>query len=111
MKKMIEELRTILELDGYEEDGPVMTIISRLSRHAAKVEEPLAVLADRKGWYVQDILPPIKACPGWEINLCSKEMNKESVYDKVNCDAPTYAECEAKARAYLEGLDGVKGGR
>jgi hypothetical protein len=75
----------------------------------AKVDEPLAVLADRKGWYVQDILPPIKACPGWEINLCSKEMNKESVYDEVNCDAPTYAECEAKARQYLNGLDDVKG--
>ena len=80
--------------------------------HAVPVKdvEPLAVLADRKGWYIQDILPPVKACPGWEINLCSKEINKESIYDKFNCEAPTYPACEAKARAYLEGLEDVKGG-
>lgn len=69
-----------------------------LSRYEA--EDPLAVLADRKGLCMGHIGAHKNA--KWGIMLIST-----SLWSKGNGAtffAPTYAECEAKARAYLNGL-------
>ena len=83
---------------------------------AAKVEEPLAVLADRKGLEIAKIAS--YAYPvGWLIHFTQKRQNTYDwggVYeipDKDSDNVYTYTACEAKARAYLESLEDVKGGR
>ena len=74
------------------------------TRHAA--DEPLAVLADRKGYAVYSnnrIRKPISDMP-WHISITFiKDTNKRtSFYTR------SYAEAEAKARAYLNGLNDKK---
>ena len=64
-------------------------------------EEPLAGLADRKGVSVE-ITPPSfyqTEGEGWDIGVA---VPWEGVLYPF--DSPTYAECEAKARAFLAGL-------
>lgn len=64
--------------------------------------EPLAVLADRKGCSIEYTGPAFYADQGnpWEVNVVLP-----TIGDCHSFEAPTYAACEAKARAYLEGLN------
>ena len=67
----------------------------------AESPEPLAVLADRKGVSVE-ITPPSfyqTEGEGWDIGVVVPWEGMLYPFD-----SPTYAECEAKARAYLNGL-------
>ena len=73
----------------------------------AKVEEPLEELAKRKGCDKIVISPPTKIINEWDIELRFDGLNINPFED----GCATYAECEAKARAHLEGLDDVKGGK
>ena len=76
------------------------------SRHAA--DEPLAVLADRKGYAVYSnkrIRKPVRDFP-WHISLTFIKSTNER--KSFYCD--TYAEAESKAKAYLNGLEDRKGG-
>ena len=70
--------------------------------------ESLAVFADQHGWFLKDVMY-FQVALTWSICLCRKQssVNYESF---KQIEARTYAECEAKARAYLEGLEDVKGG-
>ena len=72
--------------------------------HAVPVKEvePLAVVSGKSGFSVR-IGTNEKFV--WFISLRKGHNTREQI------TAPTYAECEAKARAYLESLDDVKGGR
>jgi hypothetical protein len=82
-----------------------------LSRHA-KVEEPLAVLADRKGYVITRIDGKSDGDYRWAIGI--RFQDEEGIEGNwKGFEAPTYAAAEAKARAYLEGLDdtGKGGGR
>ena len=68
---------------------------------SAVAVEPLAVLADRKGVSVE-ITPPSfyqTEGEGWDIGVAVPWEGMLYPFD-----SPTYAECEAKARAYLNGL-------
>jgi hypothetical protein len=79
----------------------------RSIRASAVAVEPLAVLADRKGVSVE-ITPPSfyqTEGEGWDIGVA---VPWEGILYPF--DSPTYAECEAKARAYLNGLEDRKGG-
>lgn len=70
-----------------------------LSRHE-KDTEPLAVLADRKGFRVQSF----RVVLGWTICLNDR---KNTTAEKFR--EHTYALTEAKARQYLNGLPDIKG--
>lgn len=73
----------------------------------AKPTEPLAVLADRKGYHISRQVCRFKTTsPEWIINL------EPNVYEHnpANFFQPTYALAEAKARAYLTAL-ADKGGK
>lgn len=77
--------------------------------HAVPVKEvePLAVLADRKGVSFE-VCPPsfyVHNVGVWDIGIGEP---KKGLY--TSFEASTYADCEAKALAYLERLDD-KGGR
>ena len=63
--------------------------------------EPLAELADRKGVSVEITPPSFYQTEGEEWNIDIAVPWEGMLYP---FDAPTYAECEAKARAYLNGL-------
>jgi len=69
---------------------------------AVPVEEPLAVFVEQHGWFLKDIMH-FQAALTWSICLCRKQssVNYESF---KQIEARTYAECEAKARAFLAGL-------
>ena len=74
------------------------------SRHQA--DEPLAVLADRKGYAVYSnkrIRKPVRDFP-WHISLTFIKSTNER--KSFYCD--TYAEAESKAKAYLNGLEDRK---
>ena len=66
-----------------------------LSRHAA--DEPLAVLADRKGC----TFVPRPVIDGWRLSVFIETKGG----GQIPFDGPTYTEAEAKARAYLNGLE------
>lgn len=75
---------------------------------AAKVEEPLALLADRKGMYIV-LIKECKYPVGWLIHLQYKitPYDKFSLYEipgKDDDNVCTYAECEKLARQFLESL-------
>lgn len=77
--------------------------------HAVPVKEvePLAVLADRKGWW----LSRARHYPDrWVLNFDSLSMSPVPCGLDSPVIADTYAAAEDLARAYLEGLDD-KGGR
>ena len=84
------------ECEKHKEDCPIA--------HAVPVKEvdPLAVLAGTQGFSIR-IGSNGKGV--WFISLRRGHNTREQI------TAPTYSECEAKARAYLESLDDVKGGR
>lgn len=124
-KTLIEELNDFISNDplkkdateyGYElgvKDG-YMTAQARvdviLSRHAE--EEPLAVLADRKGFYSVEILPPTNEVEDWDISLCIELSDNEGSQREKWFEGPTYSEAESNARQYLNALpDTGKGGR
>lgn len=71
-------------------------------------QEPLAVLADRKGWWVsrakhfEDRWVLNFDCETLDIWTKCEDLAKPIV-------SKTYAECEAKARAYLNGLTDAAG--
>ena len=78
--------------------------------HAVPVKdvEPLAVLAYRKGVSFE-VCPPsfyVHNVEVWDIGIGEP---KKGLY--TSFEASTYTACEAKARAYLESLEDVKGGR
>ena len=86
-------------------------------RASAVEVEPLACLADRKG--VNVFIGKYYKNGWWTGEICELAVPDNTVHDgcpmlKVLNELPlldTYAECEAKARAYLEGLDDVNGGK
>ena len=80
----------------------IKSVVKILSRHADKVEEPLAVLADRKGRSIYGIY---ELGGLWRINISLGERAGSKSFKEE-----TYAECEAKARAYLMGLPDLKKG-
>ena len=74
--------------------------------------EPLAVLADRKGWMITMIKRHWneggRICPGemvWSIHMCEWPNDEMIIKEKtwLHC-FKTYSEAEAKARQYLMGL-------
>ena len=75
---------------------------------SAVAVEPLAVLADRKGYYISRIDGNGEDSHRWEIGMFQFTEEGEEVNWK-GFEAPTYAECEAKARAYLNGLPDAAG--
>ncbi len=76
--------------------------IESLPRHpAAPSPEPLAVLAEQKGCWVSRSR---HLKDRWVINLDTLDYN---IPDSPPFISDTYAEAEAKARAYLEGLPDV----
>ena len=107
MKTLIEELRELVsryELSAHrglqEVCSGVLDVCDKLDRHS-KVEEPLAVLADRKG--ILRFQYDVYGDNTWSIYLNKDEENGH--WTEKEFYSSTYAECEAKARAYLEGLD------
>ena len=73
------------------------------ARH--KEDEPLAVLAARKGVSVE-ITPPsfyVKVGEAWEVGVAEPSKGLYTPFD-----GDTYAEAETKARAYLNGLPDVR---
>ena len=95
------------EMDDYREE--IRRLKEELSCHAAKVEEPLAVLADRKGYFISVMWTEIRE----EIKqycIQIKQVHKDFLGEAYTYFAPTYAECEAKARQYLNGLTDKKEG-
>ena len=66
-------------------------------RHAAKVEEPLAVLADRKGKSILTVGPYYTG--KWVVTISNDGMNGECIAAEA-----TLSECEAKCRQYLNTL-------
>lgn len=98
--------RKTWDLIGWKKkhDAKFEEILSRAEAEAkeAKADEPLAVLAYRKGFHNTSIWPYTNG--GIEINLRYWEGPKTwEVFT-----APTYLAAEAKARAYLSGLKDVK---
>lgn len=89
----------------------VMTIAARaidkidsiLSRH--KEQEPLAVLADRKGLMVERINHYVIS-KIWEVVLKDKTIKSELAFSLFN--GKTYPEAESKAREYLNSLPDKK---
>jgi len=77
----------------------------RSIRASAVEVEPLAVLADRKGYEAVNIIPPTGVVKEWDIELLRGYEDGDGVELEKTITAPTYAECEAQARAYLEGLE------
>ena len=71
--------------------------------------EPLAVLADSKGYEAVNIIPPTGVVKEWDIELLRGYEDGDGVELEKTITAPTYAECEAKARAYLNGLPDAAG--
>ena len=65
--------------------------------------EPLACLADRKGYFISVMWTEIR---NGIKEYCTqiKEIHEDFLGDAYTYFAPTYAECEAKARAFLAGL-------
>ena len=106
MKTLREELEEILdmgddvakEMDITIKGEPTVKvdyIKAVLSRH--REEEPLAVLAARKGAGL--LIRRDTSENRWAIFRLTKEGLS------LAAEAPTYAEAEAKARQYLEGLE------
>jgi len=84
-------------------------VVKVLSRHpAAPSQEPLAVLADRKGFYEVRIQGPTKTVNAWDIELCSELEDEEGSQREKTFDEPIYASAESAARAYLESLPDVE---
>lgn len=81
--------------------GELSALLKELGPIPAKTEEPLAVLADRKGYDIQVTGPSfgqIRTGGIWVIGITN-------LYPK--CEefvGPTYAAAESAARKYLEGL-------
>ena len=70
--------------------------------------EPLAVLADRKGFYEVRIQGPTKTVNAWDIELCSELEDEEGSQREKTFDEPTYAAAEQAAKKYLETLEDKK---
>ena len=110
MKTLIEELEELCNTCEKKADAFGSYQISYkllrkiISRHAAKVEEPLACLADRKGLFIRAMLRVKGRSRGeWTIAIESPKEKDDGTKDRdFICD--TYAECEAKARQYLNTL-------
>lgn len=87
--------------------GVIGDVEAIIRRHSAEVE-PLAVLANRKGWWITCIR---KRPIGWCINMDSQENYPDIAEELLNTIyADTFSAAEAKARAYLEGLNDVREG-
>jgi len=107
--KLVEELREWKNkwYGGLTKAGVLVEFNEILSRHSDKVEEPLAVLAVRKGW---DRVHISEFRGSWYFSLWG--YGTDSPATKFPFEDTTYALAEAKARAYLEGLpDTGKGGK
>ena len=107
---LVEEMKVYLDSCADIEQTEYDEIYEIISRYEA--EEPLAVLADRKGMKISKI-ENCRYPVGWLIHLTLKGITGcEPIwqrYDKtveipMDDNVDTYAECEAKARAYLMGL-------
>lgn len=89
-------------------EGQLRKAANRIIAEQAKEKptEPLAVLADRKGYHISRQMCRFKTTsPEWIINL------EPNVYENnpANFFQPTYALAEAKARAYLMALEDKEG--
>jgi len=104
---LVEELREwaagfhSVDEDGRAERCPVLSKFDEiLSRHEAKpAKEPLAVVAEKKGVYRTRTYSYCDST--WEIVLVGVPQGAR-IEQEIKGSA--YAECEAKARAYLNGL-------
>ena len=84
----------------------VLEIISRAEQEDK--EEPLAVLADRKGYVISRIDGRSDGDYKWAIGMTFQdEEGNEGKWKGF--EAPTYAAAEAKARKYLESLPDKEG--
>lgn len=92
------------EIRGYREifAKAVMAVETLCPTSAVEVE-PLAVLADRKGYGVH----AYRYDQMGDIYISLSKGHRNNWVKRWN--APTYAECEAKVRAYLKGLPDQKG--
>ena len=108
-----------LAFDGMEGcDEPQFSILSEIYGHAtailAEMDEPLAVVAAKKGYHIsREANRELTKIVGgkivgtekdWIINLSPDIYENDPEF----FTAPTYAEAEAKARAYLAGLPDVE---
>ena len=108
MKTLREELEEHLkylenecDCDCCLQTREVLTAI--LSRHPE--EEPLAMLTAKRDYNFFAVFPPLFGTrKEWVIELDDDRCVKAI----VKFTAPTYAEAEAKAREYLEGLEDKK---
>lgn len=80
-------------------------ITEALSRY--KPTESLAELADRKNYWIQEILKTHRQKPVWIIAIQCHEVEVE-LCDQQDFSGKTYTEAENKARAYLESLPDKK---
>ena len=73
--------------------------------------EPLAVLADRKGYSIKQIerfAPNLPVPEEWYISIETEGLDVMGCPNGKIFTAPTHAACEAKARAYLDTLPDTK---
>jgi len=66
--------------------------------------EPLAVLADSKGYEAVNIIPPTGVVKEWDIELLRGYEDGDGVELEKTITAPTYPAAESAARKFLEGL-------
>ena len=104
---LVEEMKVYLDSCADIEQTEYDEIYEIISRYEA--EEPLAVLADRKGYEAVNIIPPTGVVKEWDIELLRGYEDGDGVELEKTITAPTYAECEAKARSYLNGLTDAAG--
>jgi hypothetical protein len=113
LEGLYDQLEKAIYLEAYP-NGPdgieqaynkVKEILLLWESHPIKAlpVEPLAVLASLRGYYVSRIMER-KEHYTWIINIEPRIYE----FDPKHFVAPTYAACEAKARAYLEGLEDKK---
>jgi len=107
LRKAYERL-PIMSEDEIDELNSILDDIKMYSRHQPAEVEPLAVLADRKGIAIIEILPPIDKVNTWDIEIMSAisdGVQREKVFE-----GETYSAAEQSARAFLSSLPDAKGG-
>ena len=95
--KTIQELRNWMDRyqnSGEDTNAMLEEYFSILSRAKEAKEEPLAVLADKKGYFIR-----IQNYSEWDICISAKTCISNKTFSDKSLEI-----AEAKARAYLAGL-------
>lgn len=115
--KLVEELRKWEgTLPNIVKDSVIERFREIISRHTPSPakEEPLACLADRKGYWFEyfqeDDYPPYQGWGMFIFPYTDGQQLSDTKYVQRIMGNKTYAECELKARAFLNQQTDVKGG-